>query len=216
MTSCGVSSFGIVCAQYDAHTAKMQQLCWWVSDLQRPAGCRRLAAILCFQTSTRGHDMVQWHLNCADGRRKQRGRELTSAIIWFKLRPIYGSSDRWWWCVTEPIKLPRTILCVPGHHQIITSPIGLHGRNHSFAKSSRVAGSPGHRRQKNRLEGYFSSACESTSRLQDAKVCFQLELRAKLCFQLSTAGCLLAPQIGANARDSLQTYASSRANLWVK
>ena len=93
LTSSGVSSFGIVCAQYDAHTQRMQQFCWCgfespptphdAGDL-RPsyASNRVLAATI----------MVQWHLNCADGQRKHRGWERTSATymvqtpatLWFK------------------------------------------------------------------------------------------------------------------------------------
>jgi|SRR3989442_14237538 len=49
-----------------------------------------------------------------------------------------------------------------------------------------------------------------------AKVCFRLELRANLCFQIPPGGGMPAPQTRTKARDSLQTYASSRANLWVK
>jgi hypothetical protein len=63
----------------------MQGNIWLRSPSEHPEGnfavriaadsarCRRLAAILCFQPGTRGHDMVPWHLNCADSQRKHRG-----------------------------------------------------------------------------------------------------------------------------------------------
>ena len=68
-----------------------------------PARYRRLAAILCFQPVTRGHDMVLCHPNCADGQRKHRGWERTSATLWFRLRPLYASSD------SSPLRSARVI-----------------------------------------------------------------------------------------------------------
>jgi len=63
--------------------------------------------------------------------------------------------------------------------------------------------------QKRSLHRWISSACQSTSGSRIASGCFQLELRANLYFQISTAGCLPVPQIGASVRDSPETYASN-------
>src|SRR6266545_3589758 len=59
-----------------------------------------------------------------------------------------------------------------------------------------MAGSPLRRLRKRSLHRCFSSDCQSTSDCRIAKVCFQLELRANLCFQISTAGDQPAPQMG--------------------
>ncbi len=84
-----------------------------------PARYRRLAATLCFQPGTRGHDMIPWRPNCADGQRKHRGWERTSATLWFRLRPLYGSSDnssRW--------RHPNGLLMPRDGHFISASEIG--------------------------------------------------------------------------------------------
>ena len=60
-------------------------------------------------------------------------------------------------------------LCFKAHAAAVTLLIGLRNWNHSLAKSGEMTGAARRRRRKRSLQGYFSSACQSTSKLQDCK-----------------------------------------------
>ena len=79
LTSSGVSSLGIVCAQYDAHTDQNAR------DLFGALACSLLAAILCFQLCIHGRNMVHAGGDRIRAPLRTQGMSCrTPAILWFK------------------------------------------------------------------------------------------------------------------------------------
>jgi hypothetical protein len=102
-----------------------------------------------------------------------------------------------------------------GAQAAVTSLIGLRNWNHSFAKSGEMTGAPRHRWWKRRLQVAFLRLAiyEQTAGLQAyASKSNSVQTYASKSERLGPAG----PAKPREARDSLQAYASSRANLWVK